>query len=60
MKSSSEMHISLLCRDRQTSSGTCQENALIGQCSKEAKYHSVDLVPLRGRSSACHSYVARK
>lgn len=48
MKSSSEMHVSLLCQDRQASLGTCQENTLIGECSREAEGCSVELVPLGG------------
>lgn len=60
MRSNSEMHISLFRRDRQASSGTCQENALIRGCSEKAKVCRTDLVPLRGQGSVCHTYVARK
>lgn len=60
IKSKSEIHVTLLWQDRQASSGTCQENALLWGGSEKARVCSTDLVPLRGPSSVCHSYVARK
>lgn len=47
MKYNSEMHVFLFWWDRQVSSHTCQEDALIRGCSEKAKVYSVDLVPLK-------------